>query len=1576
MEEYDRNRRRSKTFSEMMEERNSRGRKSSLVLYKDDDANDLSDLGIGASDKSLISEDYEHNEKEETDRKLHVNQNGKQGKNGHHDDDASSAATVSSPEPEEYTYERAIQGYVNFAEARVKSRTAVTRTNLNSSIEQLEKSHILESSPEKMSNGHHTKGLPSPPHTPRRQSGAKIEEKLSALEKRRHSSTELNSNTVNGKKMPMVKGDVLKRREMFERACELSEQVSKPGRRLLEGNQDSLSHSTNKDKEKVMLKSSENINGKDSAQLRHRFSNGDLSSTSSVQKRLSQLENKGENEQMSGNLSQSVKERLSNLDSAYNKDGHMNSTAEKDPSLQAKLTNLHSTEEKAFNGIDSIKDPGVGSVRSSSPEEDVIYETKRQQFHRSLDSLDVEGSTDVCNDAFERVQSLEDLDCCRHARNYPASASSTEMLVFSSQSGDTDRDDSGIHTADVSCSVSQADEPVDDGEIITTINSVVPHLETSSSGVDIYHLEVEIVNQKHLGSQRADQKSPVSDPSHNFAADPTEMTTAFLDVKGNLGSLAPVVAKVGVQQVLDSKGNSVSPQPDAQVSSPPSTSLMVEENYNSVDAEVPQCSERADASITSLECCSLVMEIPLGHSNTINEFSCVGSENTADFSNTLTNVAELVNNSLDSKNQCYIQNDNAALTCLQTVLPELSEQTYGVVETDNNDSSIPLIKSETTEQFPEHLPVEDASTTNVARMRNEDPIPFQKKVLVADKRKTVVEVCEKIIIDGGGTNGAVKSPPPTPYIEVPNSRVIPFQEPEQFKQEIMLLNYMAGCEEHDVYNEKCDAQHKLEDVNIPNVNVENVKQEGNSALKSCSNVKQLPSSESFTQNVPSDVKEEEKSSVLGSLPRNCDEDVFLPITTIQIPPLNLSSDVEIVSELAFPLGPPTSTEPPKEKPPPPPTELSDDEVPPVTSLKRLDSTKRIKKEMWRKRSDFLGIEGGNDDSYLEPELKVAPPPDMTTFLVEERRSEQQLYRQSICSETDSNHGETTDSRDSGVELERAHSDDWLGKLSLTPDVLSAQHSRQNSDIYGTASITSEEDEIMKKEREIIEILEKEEQWQYRNIKTSEEKDIGEKLTVKLHQLEQEKMRLEWERLEEEEKRQMKENACREEDLRLRAKEQELKQQEEALRAERERLQRESEELQRQKETLQLRESQQLRHNLSQMQQHWGSTTALPHQQWGTETTGLPPTHLSLQDISMAPTGNINSYHPPTSPMAQSSAPLNYRLSLPDLQHEEQLQSQQLLIRPGSMMPAPTRRPPPPIPPAKPLRAVSQEQKERENSIRNSRMPSADSIPQNVDSTNVHNSSVPAHTGAQPISRQTLQALSAVPRSRFISNDMWMQAKKKPENQRSGGRESTYNYQHWLIQEAEHRRITEQQQRTAVSPRKPSPPHSQPHTPLWNTPQPQPRQEKPLPDAIIQTLTQRVQNRVGMLDNKSSVSGRRRLEDTSSRESQSQAPAAGHMPNNGSTPSSNSAVTCGDSQEKMLSVSGKKKCSHCGEELGRGAAMIIESLRLFYHIDCFKCCVCHVQLGDGLMGTDVRVRNNKLHCHNCYSSDDGVKFSCV
>uniref|UniRef100_A0A1A7WDI1 LIM and calponin homology domains 1b n=1 Tax=Iconisemion striatum TaxID=60296 RepID=A0A1A7WDI1_9TELE len=66
-----------------------------------------------------------------------------------------------------------------------------------------------------------------------------------------------------------------------------------------------------------------------------------------------------------------------------------------------------------------------------------------------------------------------------------------------------------------------------------------------------------------------------------------------------------------------------------------------------------------------------------------------------------------------------------------------------------------------------------------------------------------------------------------------------------------------------------------------------------------------------------------------------------------------------------------------------------------------------------------------------------------------------------------------------------------------------------------------------------------------------------------------------------------------------------------------------------------------------------------------------------------------------------------------------------------------------------------------------------------------------------------------------------------------------------------------------------------------------------------------------------------------------------------------------------SVSGKKLCSSCGQPLGKGAAMIIETLSLYFHIHCFKCGVCKGQLGDTTTGTDVRIRNGLLNCNQCY-----------
>nr|XP_061792140.1 LIM and calponin homology domains-containing protein 1-like [Nerophis lumbriciformis] len=66
------------------------------------------------------------------------------------------------------------------------------------------------------------------------------------------------------------------------------------------------------------------------------------------------------------------------------------------------------------------------------------------------------------------------------------------------------------------------------------------------------------------------------------------------------------------------------------------------------------------------------------------------------------------------------------------------------------------------------------------------------------------------------------------------------------------------------------------------------------------------------------------------------------------------------------------------------------------------------------------------------------------------------------------------------------------------------------------------------------------------------------------------------------------------------------------------------------------------------------------------------------------------------------------------------------------------------------------------------------------------------------------------------------------------------------------------------------------------------------------------------------------------------------------------------------ITGKRQCSGCSRPLGKGAAMIIETLGLFFHVPCFKCGVC-----EGELGSDVRIRNGLLSCHRCYVTATGA-----
>jgi len=336
--------------------------------------------------------------------------------NGNLEEDSN---TVSSPEPEEYTYDRAIQGYVNFTENRVKknepaegAKRPPTEAEKKADMERVQaRNKDGDGSPPRITNG--TAKAPN--------AALKVTVK------------------------PAV--GVLRRKELFEKGGEEGPKIAPRAAEDLANSQsirDRLSHLEKQKADEDKPKSVKRLSGE-----------------ISVKDRLSILEKQKSSENVSKTangrptdvpLGQSVRDRLSSLGQAVTPDDVPKVLPDRDPTFQEKLSNFRNTE-----CTDAPKDARSPSPEGA-PENEDIY---KRHFHRSLDSLDVDSESQVSNDVLERVRSLEDL-----SRNGPASASSNENFVFSSQSGDTDREDSGIHTTDVSCSVSQADEPADfDSEI-------------------------------------------------------------------------------------------------------------------------------------------------------------------------------------------------------------------------------------------------------------------------------------------------------------------------------------------------------------------------------------------------------------------------------------------------------------------------------------------------------------------------------------------------------------------------------------------------------------------------------------------------------------------------------------------------------------------------------------------------------------------------------------------------------------------------------------------------------------------------------------------------------------------------------------------------------------------------------------------------------------------------------------------------------------------------------------------------------------------------------------------------------
>lgn len=335
--------------------------------------------------------------------------------------DTCTTTTISSPEPEEYTYEGAIEGY--------KSRI-ISQTNSNI-VKTVVNNNFKEKSPDKI-NGDLNKI--------RTTVSNKIGEKVSSFQNDR-----ANDAKNNNQRKDLPKVDIHKRREQFERENSQESQANKPKKPEI-ANKKSIKERLScleKFTEEIHIQKSTNDLNKFPTEVKplkerlssleksksgstetekvKRLSNGDLSNTKSLRERLTSLKTQSFEEEIKlpktgvKEVSMSLKQRLSSLDAARHKEIPKISVEEEIAKCEKNDSKLSESKEND------------GSLKTSLSG----IESQMQNFCRSLDSLDINGQTSPSS--FERVQSFEDFDCTELQNN--------------TISSDIETEDSGIHTA-------------------------------------------------------------------------------------------------------------------------------------------------------------------------------------------------------------------------------------------------------------------------------------------------------------------------------------------------------------------------------------------------------------------------------------------------------------------------------------------------------------------------------------------------------------------------------------------------------------------------------------------------------------------------------------------------------------------------------------------------------------------------------------------------------------------------------------------------------------------------------------------------------------------------------------------------------------------------------------------------------------------------------------------------------------------------------------------------------------------------------------------------------------------------
>ncbi|XP_011290335.2 uncharacterized protein LOC101901348 isoform X3 [Musca domestica] len=1626
LEEHDRTRRKSKTFSEMIEDRNDRvGRPAlkklaSLAVYTEDESNDLSDLGIGtssASGKSSLSEDYDNNSvmsdnAAELDKAItnsqnnhhqhHNNNNNSKANNHHHPhqstdnthsttreyisspgyETSSSTAPASTPDPCEYTYEGAIQDYKQRVSRAVAATTTVGKNSTN-----LPQQPSKESTPERNSA-----------YPPRR--GSKIEDRLIGFEVQSPSEECIVGEKA---KVDLPKIDISKRKEIFEVQASAESKVSSSA--------SGVPRVTLRDRFKPSVESAaENIEVAGAAKKEVRRLSGDITS---IKERLQSLEQQKQNlvngataggaqTKVTANKLVDVpvpplKERLSSLQNAVTKE-----EVRKPPValVDARQLEIMKSEEEKVKQQQQIQ--------KQTPAE-VIPEVKEEDTGVKSSSQINEISTTTTTTTLTSIETIN--------------SNKNETTITTTTTSEVDRDDSGIHTADdievpddhlkkeqelklnaaiealameeqqfakAASAVNQIEAefeelslggsvtlpPLANSSVNGSASSATTNTTTSSSSITNDHMEYSInealesalaaidkessnPHQQHHQTNEAYFPQPPTVPSSKTSnsSNPTTTTTIGSSLNSRLELLLPdseiiLTNKTDEEKQFLSEGEVVGPK-HLEIQEKSEEEISKEPIYENVSVQqkedmkqqqqtiIPSMNSKQEQQQQQPQQQSELNQNPeMANQNLAKPLKCSQINQSQTTTKTTTTAPILADNNNSNNNNNNNNNDNNNVDDIINAFANttLTTTTNTTTKTTTNIAADPVVASD---------PL-TANTTN--SNNNHSTSMFSETSNFEQTKPNIPQNTHNNNDEHSSSLPQSNEEPHEPYYQVPKSSEPYYDAPKHLKpipvyENIEIFfngNGLLGSEDSSMHLEPPKEKPPPPPIESPPLFDDVDSSHTTDTYSSSENTYETLSRHQLNHHLQYQQQQQQQQQQMGS----------------------------------------------QDHPSPP--------------MKRMNSTKRIKKELRNKRSSFLGIEGSSmddDDSYLE--LTVAPPPDMAQLLQEERRLEKQMYlKAGLCDSSD-----TGESRDSGV---------------------SENHSRQSSEHYTNSSEENEPHDDTTSPLTLqtpITLDPPTNDMIYQNdglltvaptpllqtVKGNSAESWTESATVAAAAT------------------QSLTEATATANAKMLSIEEKIREQEEVLRVERELLQLEQEELKRQRENLMLRE------NMARRElQHGAKMLMSANRRSLQDLNGLGamtvPTGGGNVNIeqNMMPTGNgyqLNGYSSHFNQSQTQSSQMSSGLAsasqqqiyanIPNLQQQYYQMDTDYRKSMSDINEFSKRmmQPPPPVPPSKPMRAMhvntnglahnaagmavepvdySTRQRHSLNSqhfggslvkIAPTAAPRGGGAAPHIYS-NYHNhhqseqnlnSAVNGQTVATQVnqslypgnmSRNTLHALSATPKPKYtdgwvqvqqrksydsnLTNDpAWMSAYQQKRKSMPDAYHG-HNNNHWLVQEAEQRRLVEQQQQQRrVQSSSNTPTHK-----LTNggVPPSTTSNGKPLPDSIIQTLTERVQSK-GIGERKRNNLDKSPLHAASqyqqynnngnNKANQLQQQSSNTTITATSSPHNNNLVTTtsttthrhttmtssssngqlnqmtnsSTNQDKVLSVSGKKKCSHCGDELG-------------------------------------------------------------